>query len=118
MKLGRAGQAIKEGLHSIILTTRLSGEARAIGQFLGSIGQQLSETHDPLPKPACLIAGGETTVTIGGEGHGGRNLEVALSTVIKLASLKNIFMITLATDGDDGPTDAAVTWSMRQRNAR
>ena len=64
-------------------------------------------TGDPIPRPACIIAGGETTVTIRGTGVGGRNQEMALSTVKEIAGLEDIFIATLATDGDDGPTDAA-----------
>jgi glycerate 2-kinase len=59
------------------------------------------------PRPFCLIAGGETTVTIRGNGKGGRNQEVALSTIAELSGLENVLLIALATDGDDGPTDAA-----------
>jgi hydroxypyruvate reductase len=70
------------------------------------------------PRPFCLIAGGETTVTIKGKGQGGRNQEVALAAVDQLARLQNAMLITLATDGDDGPTDAAgavVTGESAQR---
>jgi hydroxypyruvate reductase len=54
-----------------------------------------------------LIAGGETTVTVSGQGLGGRNQELALGAVIDLAGLENTVLISLATDGSDGPTDAA-----------
>ena len=64
-------------------------------------------TGDPLPRPACLIAGGETTVTVRGNGLGGRNLETALGSVIDLSGLCDIALVTLGTDGEDGPTDAA-----------
>jgi hydroxypyruvate reductase len=70
--------------------------------------------------PFCLIAGGETTVTIKGKGKGGRNQELALSAVKELAGLENIMLISLGTDGDDGPTDAAgavVTGNSAQRAA-
>ncbi len=59
------------------------------------------------PRPFCLIAGGETTVTIRGKGKGGRNQEVALAAVDELADVKDVLLISLATDGEDGPTDAA-----------
>jgi hydroxypyruvate reductase len=65
-----------------------------------------------------LIAGGETTVTISGKGKGGRNQELALSAVNELRGLQNVILIALATDGDDGPTDAAgavVTGESAQR---
>jgi glycerate 2-kinase len=60
-----------------------------------------------LPRPFCLIAGGETTVTVRGNGRGGRNQELALAAAIELKELENVMLITLATDGEDGSTDAA-----------
>ena len=54
-----------------------------------------------------MIAGGETTVNLKGDGKGGRNQEVALAAVDELSGIENILFISLATDGDDGPTDAA-----------
>jgi glycerate 2-kinase len=65
------------------------------------------ETGQPIKRPACLIAGGETTVVVKGQGLGGRNLEIALGAVEGLAGLENVMLITLASDGEDGPTDAA-----------
>jgi len=100
-------QAKSEGLTPRLLTTKLKGEAREIGQALAAIAQQIDATGDPIPRPACIVAGGETTVTLLGDGLGGRNQEVALSAVPGLAGLQDTFLITLATDGDDGPTDAA-----------
>jgi hydroxypyruvate reductase len=61
----------------------------------------------PLPRPACLLAGGETTVTIRGDGKGGRNQEIALAAAIALEGWPDVTLATLATDGTDGPTDAA-----------
>ena len=60
-----------------------------------------------MSRPFCLLAGGETTVTLKGNGMGGRNQELALAAVDVLAGLENIMFISLATDGEDGPTDAA-----------
>ncbi|NJC94910.1 MAG: glycerate kinase, partial [Anaerolineae bacterium] len=59
------------------------------------------------PHPFCLIAGGETTVTLRGNGRGGRNQELALAAVEELLDLEDVMLISLATDGEDGPTDAA-----------
>jgi len=106
----RAGlrAAQKEGFQAQILTTSLHGEARGVGGVLGAILRQMAATGEPLPRQACVIAGGETTVTIGeSSGFGGRNLELALSAVEDLANCPNVALISLATDGDDGPTDAA-----------
>ncbi|MBL7164041.1 MAG: glycerate kinase [Anaerolineales bacterium] len=100
-------KANQEGFNTLLLTTRIKGEAREIGPALAAIAQQIAATGDPIPRPACIIAGGETTVTLQGDGFGGRNQELALSAVEELADLQDVFLITLATDGDDGPTDAA-----------
>ncbi len=100
-------QAQAEGLNALLLTTRLQGEAHQIGPFLAAIAQQIHTTGDPVARPACLVAGGETTVTLRGHGLGGRNQEMALSAVSQLAGLSNTFLIALASDGEDGPTDAA-----------
>lgn len=95
------------GLHALLLTTYLEGEARQAGQFLAAIARQTAETGQPAHHPACIIAGGETTVTLRGDGAGGRNQEVALGALAGLAGLQDVLLVTLATDGGDGPTDAA-----------
>jgi len=97
-------QAQIEGFHAEILTNGLQGEAREVGVFLA---KRLRAEISNRPRPFCLIAGGETTVTIKGNGKGGRNQELALAAVNELAGEKNAVLISLATDGDDGPTDAA-----------
>ncbi len=103
-----ARQAGEEKFNPLLLTTRLQGEARTIGPVLAAIGQQIVASDEPVPRPACVIAGGETTVTLSqNPGLGGRNQEVALSAVSELAGLEDVLLITLATDGDDGPSDAA-----------
>jgi glycerate 2-kinase len=100
-------QAKLEGYHSMLLTTFLQGEARQAGIFMASIARELAAANSPLPSPACLVVGGETTVTLTGDGVGGRNQELALGAVTHFAGLKSSLLITLATDGEDGPTDAA-----------
>lgn len=100
-------QAQREGFNASLLTTYLQGEARYAGRFLGSISRQIIQTDQPIPKPACMVIGGETTVTIHGNGLGGRNQELALSAVQDLAGLPGVILISMATDGGDGPTDAA-----------
>ncbi len=100
-------KAREEGFNGMLLTTRLQGEARMAGQFLASIAYQLDATGQPIQRPACVIAGGETTVTLTGEGLGGRNQELALAAVHCLDGLSDIALVTLATDGGDGPTEAA-----------
>lgn len=103
-------QATREGFHSLHLTSCYQGEAREIGLFLAAVLRQMATQGDPLPRPACLVAGGEATVTFrdqGEVGQGGRNQELALSAVKTLAGLPDIALLALATDGNDGPTDAA-----------
>jgi hydroxypyruvate reductase len=100
-------QAEKEGFSSLILTNYLQGEAHQAGQLLGTIIRQLASQNEPIPRPACIIVGGETTVTLHGDGQGGRNQELALGAVIELAGLTDVALMTLATDGGDGITDAA-----------
>jgi hydroxypyruvate reductase len=100
-------QAQKEGFNALLLTTYLEGEARQVGHFLSGIIRQVHYTGHPQPRPTCIVAGGETTVTLRGDGLGGRNQELALSAVNDLDGIPDIAMITLATDGSDGPTDAA-----------
>jgi hydroxypyruvate reductase len=97
-------QAEQEGFHAEVLTNELQGEAREVGVMLA---RELRVASTKLPHPFCLIAGGETTVRVRGKGKGGRNQELALSAVRELAGLENVVLIALATDGDDGPTDAA-----------
>ena len=86
------------------LGSHWQGEAREMGLELA---RKLRVTTTSRHHPFCLIAGGETTVTIQGDGIGGRNQELALAAVPELAGLENALLITLASDGEDGPTDAA-----------
>jgi hydroxypyruvate reductase len=108
-------QAKQEGFNSLLLTTYLQGEARQAGRFLGAILRQIDATGQPLPRPACLIIGGETTVTLESRpadkmdspASGGRNQELALAAVNEIMGISQVALVTLATDGGDGPTDAA-----------
>lgn len=100
-------QAEREGYHAHLLTTFLEGEARQAGRFLAAIARQIDLDGRPVPRPACVVAGGETTVTLQGDGLGGRNQELALGAVRDLAGVPRVALVTLATDGGDGPTDAA-----------
>lgn len=100
-------QARLEGFNTLLLTTSMQGEARQVGRVLASIGREMAESGCPVPRPGCVIAGGETTVTVTGDGLGGRNQELALGAVADLAGIQKVLLISLATDGGDGPTDAA-----------
>lgn len=95
-------------LNTIILTSKIQGEARDVAKVFGAIILEISERNIPVPKPACIIAGGETTVTVKGQGIGGRNQELALSTLISLKESKTKFAFaSCGSDGIDGVTSAA-----------
>jgi glycerate 2-kinase len=100
-------QARLEGFQTLLLTTYLQGEARQAGRLLAALARQVTASADPLPPPVCLIVGGETTVTLQGAGLGGRNQELVLGAVQEISRLPQTLLASLATDGGDGPTDAA-----------
>ena len=102
-----ANQASALGYEVCVLTSRLQGEARHAATALVSIAQETAETNRPIARPACLIAGGETTVTLRGNGKGGRNQELALAAALQLDGWPAITLLSGGTDGTDGPTDAA-----------
>jgi glycerate 2-kinase len=101
----RVAQA--QGFRALLLSTYVEGEAREIGKVFAALAREVSASGQPLPRPCCLVAGGETTVTVRGQGSGGRNQELALGAALKLAGLPDVLVVALATDGNDGPTDAA-----------
>jgi len=96
-----------KGLNTLLLTATLEGEARYVGTVLASVALEILASGNPVPKPAGIIAGGETTVTVNGKGLGGRNQELALSAALKLKGVDAVVIASLSTDGVDGPTDAA-----------
>ena len=101
-------QARALGFNSLILSTYIEGEAREAAKVFAGVAREIAAHGRPLPRPACVIAGGETTVTLRGKGRGGRNQELALAAALGLAGLSaEVMIIALATDGSDGPTDAA-----------
>lgn len=100
-------EAERRGLRALLLSTFIEGEAREVGRVLGALARELRTHGRPLAPPACLVLGGETTVTVRGDGRGGRNQEVALGAARGLAGLADVLVLSAATDGGDGPTDAA-----------
>jgi hydroxypyruvate reductase len=95
------------GFHSLLLSTFVEGEAREVAKVFAAVAKEILHSDRPVGRPACMVAGGETTVTVRGNGLGGRNQELALSAALEIASLEDVMIIPLATDGTDGPTDAA-----------
>ena len=95
----------------ILLSSMIVGETRYAAQIHGAIAKEIIKTGNPLSPPACILSGGETTVTISGNGLGGRNQEFALAAAIDISGHKNIVVLSGGTDGTDGPTDAAGAFS-------
>lgn len=93
-----------KGYNSKIISSKLEGEAIDAGKFIAQVAKEYSFSE---AKPVCLIFGGETTVTVRGNGKGGRNQELCLSTAIEIDGIKNITFLSGGTDGNDGQTDAA-----------
>ncbi len=97
-------EATGEGFSTRILTDKLQGEAREVGVKIAHDLMRDLKIHQ---RPFCLLAGGETTVTIRGNGKGGRNQELVLGVVDVLRDIPDVIVLSIATDGEDGPTDAA-----------
>jgi glycerate 2-kinase len=111
---GRAAvaEAKRLGFTAALLTTFLQGEAREVGRVAAGLAQGIASGQSDFSPPACLVLGGETTVTIRGPGTGGRNQELALAAAIALEGYPlpsgiEVAVVSLGTDGTDGPTDAA-----------
>lgn len=108
-----SAEASSLGFNTLTLSTRMTGEAREVGTKLAIKTLGIGRTAAPIAPPACVLAGGETTVTIRGNGKGGRNQELALAAALELAGKSeekesyNIVIAGIGTDGSDGPTDAA-----------
>ena len=105
----RAAKAKAEtlGLRAEVLTTFVEGEAREVAKVCAALAKEMVSSGAFLAPPACLILGGEATVTVRGEGKGGRNQELALAAALAMEGLEGAAVVSLATDGTDGPTDAA-----------
>jgi glycerate 2-kinase len=99
------------GYNTAALTCALTGESREAAKFLFSIARDVRKSEMLVKKPACVIAGGETVVTLSGTGKGGRNQEMALAFLAEMAKEEgrgaSITFLSASTDGSDGPTDAA-----------
>ena len=100
-------RAVELGLNGLLLSTYIEGEAREVAKVIAALAKEVCATGLPVPAPACLILGGETTVTVRGKGKGGRNQELALAAALAIEGLEEVYIASLATDGSDGPTDSA-----------
>ncbi|MGD2143477.1 MAG: glycerate kinase [Anaerolineae bacterium] len=105
--LATVNRARQLGFNALLLSTYVEGEAREVAKVAAALAKSVREDGDPLSPPACLVWGGETTVTVHGKGTGGRNQELALAAALELDGWSRTLIVALATDGTDGPTDAA-----------
>ena len=96
-----------QGLHTLVLSTTVTGEAREIAKLYGAMAREIAAQDRPVRRPCCVIAGGETTVTVRGQGQGGRAQEFALAAALEIAGLPNVWVAGFATDGTDGPKPVA-----------
>ncbi len=104
---GIAKEAKRWGLRIHLLDSPLQGEAKDLGTILGAMAKDIREFGNPVRPPACLIAGGEPTVTVTGKGKGGRAQECVLAAAQELSGLTNVVVAGFGTDGTDGPTEVA-----------
>ncbi|HON61976.1 MAG TPA: glycerate kinase [Deltaproteobacteria bacterium] len=99
------------GYRSFLLTSMLTGEAREAARFFAAVARDIRRCTSDFAKPALVVSGGETTVTVKGDGKGGRNQEMALSFLNDFQEaqddMEGIHFLSAGTDGTDGPTDAA-----------
>jgi len=102
-----AAEGRRLGYRTLVLSTFVQGEARVVAGVYAAIAREIAAAKRPVKRPACVISGGETTVTIRGQGLGGRNQEFALAAGIAIAGLPETLVFSAGTDGTDGPTDAA-----------
>jgi len=102
-----ASAMTKAGYRTQVLSIQITGEAREAGRIFGSIARDIRENSLPFAPPAALIAGGETTVTVRGNGKGGRNQELALAAAVRISGSEGVVVGSFATDGIEGRTNAA-----------
>jgi hydroxypyruvate reductase len=102
-------EAEARGYHTLLLSSLVQGEAREVGRVCAALAREIRQYGTPLHPPACMLLGGETTVTLNpeGNGRGGRNQELALSAALDIAGLEQVVLLSGGTDGADGPTPAA-----------
>ena len=93
--------------NTLVLSSMIEGETRPVAHVHGAIAREIIKSGHPIRPPACILSGGETTVTITGAGLGGRCQEFALAAALDISGNRNIVVLCGGTDGTDGPTDAA-----------
>ena len=99
-------EATSFGFNTLILSSSIEGETREAARFHTAIAKEVISSGNPIPRPACIFSGGETTVTIKGKGVGGRNQEFVLAGALEISGIEKVVLLSGGTDGTDGPTDA------------
>ena len=102
-----AGKARDLGYEPLVLSTTMTGDARAIASVYAAVAREALESGNPAPPPCALVSGGEATVVVRGGGTGGPNQEFALALAVELDGVDGWAAFAADTDGNDGPTDAA-----------
>ena len=102
-----AAVARRHGYTPYILGDAIEGEARDVGKVLGAMALQVAERGEPFARPCALLSGGETTVTLRGQGRGGRNVECLLSLALATQGQPRIHALMGDTDGVDGIEEIA-----------
>lgn len=100
-------EAKRQGYSSLIISAGVEGETREVAKVHAAMAREVLRSDNPLAPPACLLSGGETTVTLRGKGRGGRNQEFVLASALALEGFERVVVLSGGTDGTDGPTDAA-----------
>lgn len=100
-------KAREKGYNTLLLTPYLTGEAREVGKVLAGVIKSVAILGTPVRRPAALIAGGETTVTVRGDGVGGRNQELCLSLTAEIKEVGDVVALCVGSDGVDGVSPAA-----------
>jgi hydroxypyruvate reductase len=106
MKAARR-KARELGYRTLTLSSLIEGETREVAKVHAAVAKEVVLSANPLPPPACILSGGETTVTLKGQGKGGRNQEFSLAAALEIDGWKDMVLLSAGTDGTDGPTDAA-----------
>ena len=108
LALTSAEKKAKElGFRTLILSSSFTGDTRELSLFHAGVAREILTNERPIPSPACIISGGESTVVVEGKGKGGRNSEFALNFATQIMGLKGVYGLFVGSDGTDGPTDAA-----------
>ena len=100
-------EAVRRGYRALILSSSIEGDTCEAAHMHAAIAREVVQTGHPLRPPACILSGGETTVTVRGDGLGGRNQQFALCAAGGIAGDAPVVMLSGGSDGNDGPTDAA-----------